>query len=341
MGRGKELPAVVRSQVLTYRHDGKSYAEIDRLLGIPKTTVVNTVQRFNATGSVLSGKRSGRPSKLSPRDRRSICVMVKKNRRLTSTEVAQHLHQRAGIQVATSTIRRALIKYGLCGRLAKKKPFISIKNRQLRLRFARAHLRWTTDQWNAVLFTDEKKFNLRGSDSRTLIRRRRDEAYLPQCLQGTVKNGGASCMAWVSFSGHCGPGPMTMLSGKVNAKQYIENVLEVSLLPYVHNLPLNWTLQQDNAPIHTANIVKRWLHTQDWSILDHPPQSPDLNPIENLWTRIDKEIKRKAPNNVRELEAVIRNAWSNISMVECQNLSQSMPKRCLAVIKNCGYPTKY
>ena len=50
------------------------------------------------------------------------------------------------------------------------------------------------DQWYKVVWSDEYKFNLFGSDGRVYIRRRAGEDYLPECVQSTVKFGGGSVM---------------------------------------------------------------------------------------------------------------------------------------------------
>lgn len=70
-----------------------------------------------------------------------------------------------------------------------------------------------------------------------------------------------------------------------------------------------------------------------------PAQSPDLNPIQHLY--VEKEIKMVKPSNLNNFYAVIKNAWKNISSDRCITLINSMPRRCVEVIKNKDDPTKY
>lgn len=74
-------------------------------------------------------------------------------------------------------MRNRLIDVGLLGRVAIKKPLLSKKNRLSRLKFAKSHLSWTQEKWNTVLWSDESKFNLFGSDGRVYVRRPVGQRY--------------------------------------------------------------------------------------------------------------------------------------------------------------------
>lgn len=76
--------------------------------------------------------------------------------------------------------------------------------------------------------------------------------------------------------------------------------------------------------------------------MDWPGNSPDLNPIENLWHILKVKITKKKPKTLKELDMIVENVWYNDITVETtQNLVDSMPTRIKAVIKNKGGPTKY
>ena len=99
--------------------------------------------------------------------------------------------------------------------------------------------------------------------------------------------------------------------------------------------------QQDNDPKHTALINKAYVRNQGWKTFEWPSQSPDLNPIENLWSILDDKVKYRRCNTEDDLFEVLQDAWYDLDTDLLTNLADSMPRRCQAVIDSKGWPTKY
>lgn len=99
--------------------------------------------------------------------------------------------------------------------------------------------------------------------------------------------------------------------------------------------------QQDNDPKHTAHVNIDYVDKYGINVLKWPSQSPDLNPIENLWSIIDDKIRHRSCNNGDELFKSLQEAWNDIPVAYLRTLVESMPRRCQAVIDKEGYATKY
>src|SRR6185369_9546543 len=107
-------------------------------------------------------------------------------------------------------------------------------------------------------------------------------------------------------------------------------VLETNLLPLIDKDFNGWgySFQDDNAPIHTANDVQKWLKTNKIKILKNwPSQSPDLNPIKHLWHELETCIRNRPNNlkNLKQLEATLKEEWDKIPQNVLMNLIESMP----------------
>ncbi len=217
------------------------------------------------------------------------------------------------------------------------KPLLNQRQRQKLLTWAVEKKNWTVAQWSKVLFSDESKFCISFGNQGPRVWRKSGEAQNPCCLKSSVKFP-QSVMIWPAMSS-AGVGPLCFLKSTV----IYQEILEHFMLPSADKLygDADLIFQQDLAPAHTAKGTKSWFNDHGVTVLDWPANSPDLNPIENLWGIVKRKMRDTRPNNADELKATVKETWASIPPQQCHKLITSMPRRIEAVIKGKGAPTKY
>ncbi|MDF4345884.1 hypothetical protein P3386_23865 [Vibrio parahaemolyticus] len=125
----------------------------------------------------------------------------------------------------------------------------------------------------------------------------------PSCLVSTVQAGGGGVMVWGIFSWHT-LGPLVPTEHGLNTTAYLSIVAES-----VH-------------PFMTTVYPSSDGYDNEFTVLQWPPQSPDLSPIEHLWDVVEREILI-----MDQLCDVIMSIWTNISEECFQHLAESMTPR--------------
>jgi transposase len=129
-------------------------------------------------------------------------------------------------------------------------------------------------------------------------------------------------------------------------KYYCERLLPV-YIEAIHKTrlkdPQNWLFLEDGDPFHGMQKkgLAQHLKEANWIInLTHPPQSPDLNPMEGIWCILKQRVCRRVFHSIEELKEVLQDEWSKITMEEVRARISDMPRRCQDLVKPGGKAIK-
>jgi hypothetical protein len=196
-----------------------------------------------------------------------------------------------------------------------------------------------------VIWTDESSFEI-GKQSRQIrVWRRSHEKFHRTCLASTFKSGRTSVMVWGAFCGRLDKCKLILIPvGKRTALDYIEYVYENALSGYYHHAdnPAELILMEDGAPTHRGIQPKLWREAYGINRMVWPAQSPDLNPIENVWRLMKAWVTlQRIPEDEKSMWRLVQRAWDHVRMEFLDKLLDSMPDRMQAVIDAKGGATRW
>ncbi|MCJ8729688.1 hypothetical protein PDJAM_G00109390 [Pangasius djambal] len=324
----RELPQHQRDLIIKRYQSGEGYKRISKTLDIPWNTVKTIIIKWRKCGATATLPRTGLPSKIDEKTRRRLVREAAKRPTATLKELQEFLAS-TGCVVHVKTISRILHTSGLWGRVARQKPFLTKKNIQDRLNFARAHLKSPKSMWENVLWSEPF-----GHNSKRYVWRKKNTAHHQKNTIPTVKHGGGSIMLWGCFSS-AGTGALVKVEEIMNSSKY-QSILAQNFQASARKLEMkkNFIFQHDTDPKLTSKSTKEWLHQKKIKVLEWPSQSPDLNPIENLWGDLKRAVHRRCPRTLTDLERFCSEEWANIAKSRCAMLIDSHPKTLSAENQN-------
>ncbi len=158
-----------------------------------------------------------------------------------------------GQPVSAQTICCTLHQIGLHGCHPRRKPLRKIMHKKARKQFAEEKQTKDMDYWNHILWSDETKINLFGSDGVKHVCRQPGEEYKDKCVLPTDKHGGGSVMVWGCMSA-AGTRELQFIEGTMNANMYCD-ILKQSMIPSLLRLGRRAVFQHDNGPKLTSKTT--------------------------------------------------------------------------------------
>jgi hypothetical protein len=362
------LGIATRHKILLEYGKHSSFNAVGKKLHIDPRTVKRWVLRSDSGGLEVL-KRSGRKCLMSKAASCKAVELLLSGKLDSCRQVAMELKQlglTSKVVHGTTLARHAKAQAMADGTpiLAKTgKPVkaLTSKNRDQRLAFCEANMR---RNWGNVMITDRKKFLF--SYPGTSVKRvqwlkkgEQREAYRPNnpmvvnMYAGITKHGvtkahlvtGTSKLktSYKNMKGH--------LSRNITSAEY-EDVVTMTLLPEGARLFASagvsgWILQQDNDPTHkkaSARALMAWSAKRRGHIeilKDWPPNSPDLNPIENAWAHVQATVNAAGCKDFEEFQVTLLKAWRELDKKVVQALMASLPTRLKECVARQGGKTRF
>ncbi|GBN91857.1 Transposable element Tcb1 transposase [Araneus ventricosus] len=205
------------------------------------------------------------------------------------------------------------------------------------------YVKQPTEFWKNIIFVDESKYNIFGSDGKQKVWHILNTALHITNLRSTVKYGDDNQLIWGCMA-RSGVGNLDFIDGTMNKCVYFDN-LKRNLKQSASNLDISrhFKLYQDNEKKHTADICKLWVLYHFPGVIKTPSQSSDLNPIEHVWDYLKQKKKYNDHNisNKQELRKHLIGESAKINGSFSAKSIKSMSNRQREVIMCKGGPTRY
>ncbi|GFU48262.1 transposable element Tcb2 transposase [Trichonephila clavipes] len=219
-------------------------------------------------------------------------------------------HSSAGGKSVSCCLRKADLPKNCCQTFEGRRTIrtqtccvcpLTRQHRTARLQWCREHHNWTEQDWACVLFSDESRFSLPSDCRRQLIWRESGTAYRPENIQEKDQYPTCSIMVWAGTMINGRTRLHVVANGTMTGQRYIDEVL----LPH------------------------DCLDSEDIQRLVWPARSPDLNPIENVWDALGRQVagRNYLPTNKNTLIRALTEEWDKLPQQLLDNVVQSMVRR--------------
>jgi len=361
-GHRRECTEEERVRIFELRSAGHFYEDIANLLEMSESGVRKVCKDRVTNHRIKPPPRSGPSLRLSDRSRRYLARLSEAHPRATLAEITAE----SRLNIAPRTAGKYLRKANLWVRLARRKPWLDTNDRRRRKTWSRERRKWDKARWQRkIIYTDEVKVQVGcGVESRRRVRRRkgREAAFDTKYLQPTFVGEplGVSFWAAIGYESHTPLIPMhqrteeerTSPKDKLgfNSQQYVDEILVKHLKPFYEKcggLDQGLETVEDGAPYHTSMYTTRHRLQLGMRKMPWPAHSPDLNPIENVWSlfkaRYRKAVwkRQRIPKTREELITLAQEVWENLPWKKAYQCIDSMPERVASCIKRGGGPTRW
>ncbi|GFY07220.1 transposable element Tcb2 transposase [Trichonephila clavipes] len=202
-------------------------------------------------------------------------------------------------------------------------------HRTARLQWCREHHNWTKQDWACVLFSDERRFSLSSDCRRQLNWRESGTAYRPENIQEKDRYPTCSIMVWAGIMINSHTRLHVVANGTMTGQRYINEVLLLHVRLFRGAVGDKFVFMDDNETCHRTLAVQDCLDSEGIQRLVWQARSPDLNPIENVWEALERQVagQNYPPTNKNTLIRALTEEWDKLPQQLLDNVVQSMVRR--------------
>ena len=330
-----------RRRVIVLRRHGYSVPAIkQRLLEedicVSTVAIYSLLKKNEHLNTIVYRPRRHVAKKLDEEKLRFIDEALAANDELTARWLLLMLQDKwPDFSASLSTIKRARKEdLGWIKSKPKYCQLIRVANKQKRLDWCQQMLN-DKETFDNVIFSDESSVQL-DHHGRLCFRK----VGHPRKLKPKPKHP-PKVHVWAGISKR-GATAIVIFTGTLTSTRYCD-ILQDALLPFITNVfPDGHRYQQDNDPKHTSNYTKDYLakHSVNW--WKTPAESPDLNPIENVWGSMKYFLRHQyKPTNISSLQAGIKQFWMSMTPNVCRRYIDHLQKVIPKVVEVSGAASGY
>ena len=334
------LQVQTRKRVIVLRRQGCSIRQIHKRLKEEGTEVsIRSLQRlcvkFQLMHTVQDLPRAPKPRLLTPEMVATIEESLRNDDELTSRKLKQKLGENFAElpDVSLATIRRNRRELGWVCTRPHYCQLIRETNKLKRKEWCQKQLD-NQEKFENVIFTDECTVRL-DHHGRLTFRKEKELRALKQRLKHPVK-----VHIWGGISVR-GPTRIIIFTGKMNAIRY-GKIIEAGLVPFVRTyFPDGHRLYQDNDPKHSSKYINKLFKFHGIHWWKTPPESPDINPIENCWGSLKQFLRSSyKPTNLQLMDG-IEEFWQSLKPEVCRKYIEYLHKVMPKVVEVDGNPSGF
>ena len=328
MVKQHKFPTVAsrNSYIVARKKDKVNTQELAEEVDLSPSQVNRIYKRYKQNGQVSRKKGSGRRKVLTKAQK--LQLLRAAGRRPGA--LVQSIIDEFNIPCSDETAITYLKSMGYSYKKTQKRPYLDYVDEQARLYWTQSYREYP---FTTTVFVDESVFQV-GRPYYSWGKKGDPIPLETRSFPPTVS-------VWGSIS-MLGKVSLTFYEGTLDAYDY-QTLLRNHLYRQANQLWGEgvWIMLQDGATCHTAGSTIRAISNHAGDIIDWPAASPDLNPMENVWSILKDRVAKRNPQTKEDLKNFIRQEWRNLDNDEVITIAESMPDRVLMLIENKGSYTGY